>query len=133
MQITKIEGIGPAYAKKLKSIRINTTAKLLERGATRQGRKEIEKETGISQSQVLEWINRADLMRISGVGEEYSDLLEAAGVDTVRELARRRVDSLMASLESANYTRNLVRRLPSSSQVARWIETAKSLPPVISY
>jgi len=87
--LIKIEGIGEKYATKLKMVGVSTTNALLERGKTPQGRQELSEKTGISEKFILEWVNLADLFRIKGVGEQYSDLLEEAGVDTVVELAQR--------------------------------------------
>ena len=128
-----IEGIGPKYAKKLKAIGVSTTEKLLEMGATPAGRKELASKSGITDTLILEWVNLADLFRIKGVGEEYSDLLEEAGVDTVPELAQRNAENLYAKLQEVNAAKELVRRLPAQSQVANWIEQAKSLDRVVTY
>ena len=133
MHISKIEGIGPAYAEKLAAAGIKKVGDLLKHGATRYSRQRIAEDTGISASQILDWVNRADLMRIPGVGKEYSDLLEAAGVDTVRELANRRADNLFQKMANANKAIRRVRRLPSQGEVTAWIERAQQLPAVISY
>ncbi len=133
MQITKIEGIGPAYAEKLRAVGISKVNDLLKHAASRYHRQRISKETGISAGMILEWVNRADLMRVPGIGSEYSDLLEAAGVDTVRELANRRPDNLFQKMAIANKAVRRVRRLPSEGEVATWIERARQLPAVISY
>lgn len=132
-KLTKIEGIGEVYAAKLKAAGIDTVEKLLEAGATPKGRQELEEQTGIGHKLILEWVNLADLMRIKGVGEEYSDLLEEAGVDTVKELRSRNPDNLHTALVEVNREKNLVRRLPRRDQVADWIEQAKALPPKVSY
>lgn len=131
--ITAIEGIGGAYAKKLGEMGIKTTEALLERGASVKGRKEIAEKTGIGDAQILRWVNRADLFRVKGVGEEYSDLLEAAGVDTVPELARRAAANLHEKLVEVNTAKKLVRKMPTEAQVAGWIEQAKKLPRVMTY
>ena len=115
--IEKIEGIAEVYAQKLAEVGITTVEALLEKGATRQGRRDLAQRTGISEKLILEWVNRADLFRIKGIGEEYSDLLEAAGVDTVVELAQRNPDNLYDTLVSVNEAKKLVRRLPSREQV----------------
>jgi len=132
-KIEDIEGIGPAFANKLAKAGITNTDKLLKASATRKGRDETEAATGVDAKRLLKWANMADLMRISGVGEEYSDLLEAAGVDTVKELRTRRADNLAAKMAEVNAAKKLVRQLPSESQVARWVEQAKALDPLISY
>jgi predicted flap endonuclease-1-like 5' DNA nuclease len=132
-KIIDIEGIGPIYAQRLIEIGVSTTVKLLNRGATPKGREEITQKTGISSSLVLEWVNHADLFRIKGVGEEYSDLLEEAGVNTVPELAQRNPENLFARLQEVNKHKQLVRQLPSQDQVADWVEQAKMLPRKIQY
>lgn len=132
-KITEIEGIGEVYGPQLMAVGIATTEALLEKGATPQGRKAIEEATGISHDLLLKWINRADLFRIKGIGEEYSDLLEAAGVDTVPELAQRNPENLYAALQSVNAEKKLVRRLPALAQVSDWIEQAKKLPRAVTY
>jgi predicted flap endonuclease-1-like 5' DNA nuclease len=131
--IEEIEGIGPAYAAKLAVANIRTTAALLTACATRKGREETEAATGIDAGRLLKWANMADLMRISGVGEEYSELLEAAGVDTVKELRNRRADNLAAKMAEVNAKKKLVRQVPSQSQVEKWVAQAKTLDPAISY
>jgi len=131
--IDTIEGIGHKQATKLRKSRIRTVESLLKKGATRKGRKEIASVTDISEKLILEWVNRADLMRVRGVGEEYSDLLESAGVDTVKELRRRNPANLLAAMVEVNTTDNLVRRLPTEAMVARWVAHAAELDPVVSY
>lgn len=131
--LVRIEGIGEKYADKLANARIGTTQSLLARGATRKGRNEIAKLAGVDRKRVLSWVNRADLFRIKGVGEEYSDLLEAAGVDTVVELAQRNADSLFEKLIEVNQKRNLVRRTPALSTIRDWIGQAKQLPRVVEF
>ena len=131
--IDTIEGIGVKNATKLRKAKIRTTEALLKRGATKKGRKEIVESTGITDHYILEWVNRADLMRVKGVGEEYSDLLEAAGVDTVKELRNRNAANLLAKMVETNEKKKLVRRLPTLSMVERWVAHAKELPPVVTY
>lgn len=131
--LLKIEGVGEVYAKKLKDAGIANTDDLLEKGATPKGRQEIEAKTGISHALVLEWVNHVDLFRIKGIGEEYSDLLEAAGVDTVPELAQRKAENLYQKLAEVNEAKKLVRQLPTQAAVADWIEQAKQLPRVVTY
>lgn len=132
--LLKIEGIGPVYAQKLREkAGIRTVEALLEAGATPQGRKELEEKTGISGTLILEWVNLADLMRIKGVGEEYADLLEEAGVDTVRELQHRVPQNLWAKMQQINVEKHLVRRLPSLRMVEGWVEQARHLPPKVMY
>ena len=128
-----IEGIGPVYAAKLNAIGINNLLDLLERGAFPKGRKDIATAAEISHTLVLKWDNHVDLFRIKGVGSEYADLLEMAGVDTVVELAQRNPDNLFAKLGLVNEEKKLVRRLPVLNQVQEWVEQAKSLPRKINY
>jgi predicted flap endonuclease-1-like 5' DNA nuclease len=132
-KLTTVEGIGETYAEKLHNAGIATTGALLKKGATPQGRQALAEETGISDKLILEWINHADLFRIKGVGEEYADLLEEAGVDTVPELAQRNPANLHAKLREVNAAKKLVRRLPTAAQVTEWTEQAKALPRVINY
>ena len=131
--LVDIEGIGKIYADKMKAAGVTTTDGLLKIGATTKGRKELAMKSGISDAKILEWVNHADLYRIKGVGSEYSDLLEAAGVDTVPELAQRKAENLYQKMMEFNAKKKLVRRLPDVSQVADWIEQAKHLPRVIQY
>jgi predicted flap endonuclease-1-like 5' DNA nuclease len=132
-KLSKVEGIGEFYAQKLQAAGIATTQALLEKGASPQGRTEIAEKTGISEKLILEWVNHVDLFRIKGVGEEYSDLLEEAGVDTIPELAQRNPEHLHQKLVAVNQEKKLVRQLPTRSQVSDWIEQAKRLPRVITY
>ena len=132
-KIIDIEGIGPAYAAKLNAVKIYTTTDLLQAGATPQGRRELAEKTEISDKLILRWVNMADLFRIKGVGEEYSDLLEAAGVDTVVELSKRVPENLHAKMIEVNKTQNLVRRTPTLNDVGRWVQEAKILPRKIEY
>ena len=132
-KIEEIEGIGPTYAKKLVDAGIPTTDDLLEAGATPNGREDLAETTGISEKLILEWVNLADLMRIKGVGEEYSDLLEEAGVDTVAELARRNAENLYGKICEVNEEKNLVNRPPTLNAVKDWVEQAKTLPKKVEY
>jgi predicted flap endonuclease-1-like 5' DNA nuclease len=133
MRLEAIEGIGPVYAEKLRAAGIGSVNSLLKAGATPEGRQEIGEKTGIGHEYILDWVNRADLMRIRGVGEEYSDLLEKVGVDTVVELARRDPDNLYQRLLDVNADKRLVRRPPSRGMVTSWVEHAKDLPRFVSY
>ena len=131
--IIDIEGIGKTFTKKLKDNGINRTDQLLDRAASPKGRKEVAAATGIDESRILKWANMADLMRIKGVGEEYSELLEAAGVDTVKELRTRNAANLHAAMLEVNAKKKLVRQLPGAAAVARWVAQAKELKPVMTY
>lgn len=131
--IEQISGIGPAYGERLRAAGIRTTEALLRAGATPQGRQALAEQVGVSTDTILKWVNRADLMRIRGIGEQYSDLLEMAGVDTVPELARRNPENLHQKLAEVNAEKRLVRRLPTLEMVAGWIEQAKGLERVVSY
>ena len=132
-KLIDVEGIGAVYTGKLKNAGIATTGALLKVGATPKGRKDIAEKAEISDTLVLEWINHVDLFRISGVGEEYADLLEEAGVDTFPELAQRNPVNLYQKLVEVNGEKNLVRQLPGQSRVENWIEQAMKLPRVIYY
>lgn len=131
--ITTIEGIGPANAKKLRAAGIRSTDRLLAECGSKPGRRATAGECGIDEKLLLEWVNRADLMRVTGVGEEYSDLLERAGVDTVKELATRRPDNLHAKCLQVAAAGNVVRRAPSAGEVERWVAHAKRLKPAVSH
>lgn len=131
--IVDIEGIGGAYEAKLKAVGVATVEKLLEAGATPKGRKDLAEKAGISGDLILKWVNRADLYRIKGIGQEYSDLLEAAGVDTVVELAQRKAENLFAKMVEVNEAKKLVRKMPTQAQVAGWVDSAKALPRAVSY
>jgi len=133
MSIEDIEGIGATYAKKLIDTGIKTTDDLLESGSTPKGREDLVSKTGISAKLILEWVNLADLLRIKGVGEEYSDLLEEAGVDTVVELSRRIPDNLHTRILEVNKEKKLVRRPPTLNDIKQWVEQAKKLPRKVEY
>lgn len=133
MNIQDIEGIGATYAGKFKEANVQTTDDLLKKGGTSKGRAELASATGLTEKQILEWVNRADLYRIKGIGSEYADLLEAAGVDTVAELANRKAENLFEKLKTVNEEKKKVRDLPNVEQVGMWIEQAKSLPRAVEY
>ena len=132
-KIEEIEGIGPAYGAKLSEAGVKTTADLLREGAKPSGRKKLEAATGISGKMILEWCNHADLMRLKGVGKQFAELLEAAGVDTIKELRKRKADNLAAKMKEVNTAKKLARVSPSEKSIARWIEEAKTTEPAISY
>jgi predicted flap endonuclease-1-like 5' DNA nuclease len=131
--LSYVEGIGEVYSAKLKQVGVDSPQVLLERGATPQGRQELAEVTGITGTLILEWVNHVDLYRVKGVGSEYADLLEAAGVDTVVELAQRNPANLFDKLNEVNAEKDLVRKVPTSAQVEDWVTQAKSLPRVITY
>ena len=131
--LEKIEGIGPKFAKKLAAAGVKTTGGLLKAGADRKGRSALADKSGLSDTQILEWVNRADLIRVKGIGEEYSDLLEHSGVDTVPELAQRKPENLHAKMTEVNAAKKLVRQLPSVDAVKRWVAEAKGLPRVVTH
>jgi predicted flap endonuclease-1-like 5' DNA nuclease len=134
MKIEDVEGIGPAFAEKLIAAGVTTTDALLERGASDSGRSRLGGETGISEKLLLEWVNHADLMRLDGVGSEYADLLEAAGVDSCAELARRNAANLAQTFQELDAARpNTIRRIPSEETVRGWIEQADKLAKVVSH
>jgi predicted flap endonuclease-1-like 5' DNA nuclease len=133
MKIEEIEGIGPAYGEKLRGVGIDDTDELLEACRTKAGRGEVAEKSGISEELILKWSNHADLFRISGVGPEFAELLEAAGVDTVKELRNRNAANLAEKCAEVNAAKKLTRQVPSEKVVAGWIEQAKDLPPVLEY
>ncbi len=133
-RIIEIEGIGPSYKQTLKErAGITTTEALLEACKTPQRREELAAKTGFAEATLLKWANMADLFRIKGVGEEYSQLLEVSGVDTVVELAKRNAENLYAALKEANDRKPMVRRLPTLGQVQDWVKQAKALPRMLKY
>ena len=131
--IVEIEGIGEANGTKLKEAGAGTLEKLLELGASAKGREDLSAKTGISTKMLLEWVNRADLARVNGVGSEFADLLEAAGVDSVTELAQRNSSNLALRFAELNEERKLVRRIPTPSEIEGWIEQSKTLPKVVTH
>jgi len=132
-KIVDVEGIGSTYAAKLEKAGITTQEKLLKDGGEKKGRKAIAESSGISEKMILDWVNRADLNRIKGVGSEYADLLECSGVDTVPELAQRSAANLHAKMEEVNTAKKLVRKLPTADQVTEWVKQAKTLPRAVHH
>jgi len=132
-KIDRIEGVGAVYAEKLIAVGIKTVEQLLQKCATPKGRQELQEATGISDKLILKWTNHADLMRIKGVGGQFSELLEAAGVDTVKELKHRVPANLQAKLEEVNAEKKVVRRVPALKEVERMVAQAKELPAVVTY
>ena len=133
MNIESIEGIGPKYADMLKGAGIANTGQLLTAGAEPLGRKVLAERAGINESLILKWVNMSDLFRIKGVAGQYAELLEAAGVDTVKELRNRNAENLAEKMQEVNRAKRVVRQVPSAKVVAGWIEQAKTLAPAISY
>ena len=131
--IEEIEGIGPSFGEKLIAAGIKSTADFLNKCSAAKGRQAVAAETDISEKLILKWANHADLMRISGVGPEYAELLEGAGVDTVKELRRRNAANLAAHMAAVQEEKKLTRKAPGEKVVARWIEAAKGMEPKITY
>jgi predicted flap endonuclease-1-like 5' DNA nuclease len=131
--IAKIEGIGAAYAAKFATIGITTTRELLDRARDPTARATLAAASGVEEARILKWANMSDLMRVKGIGEEYSELLEAAGVDTVKELRTRKAENLAAKIAEVNAARKLVRAVPGPRLVGRWIDNAKTLAPLLKY
>ena len=132
-RIENIEGIGHAYGEALRAAGIKTVESLLDICCDRKSRRTIAEKTGISEKQLLKWVNMADLFRIRGVASQYAELLECAGVDTVRELAQRRPDSLHAKMVETNAAKKVVRQVPSLKIVASWVSSAKALPRKVTH
>ena len=132
-KIIDIEGVGEAYAEKLIAAGVTTTDALLEKCAAPAGRKALAEETGISDKLILKWTNHADLIRLHGVGPQFAELLEAAGVDTVKELAHRKAENLAAKMLEVNAEKKLVRRVPVVVEVQKMVDYAKELPGVLTY
>ena len=134
MKIEDVEGIGPVFAQKLKAAGVDTTDELLDRGGSKSGRANLAAASGLTETQLLEWVNHADLMRLNGVGSEYADLLEAAGVDSCAELAQRNAANLAQTFQELDAARpNWIRQIPGEATVAAWIAEAKSMEGVVSH
>jgi len=132
-KIEDVEGIGPTYGEKLRTVGVNNTDQLLSAGKTKKGRTELAQKTGISESLILKWVNMVDLYGIKGVGSEFSELLEASGVDTVKELKNRIAANLVKKITEVNAQKKLTRRVPTEAVVSDWIEQAKKLPAGVEY
>ncbi len=132
-KLTTIEGVGEVLAGKFKAAGVGSVETLLKKGASRQGRDTLSKQTGLDNSRLLKFVNHADLMRVKGIGGEYAELLEAAGVDTVPELAQRNSINLHAKMKEVNGQKKLVRQVAARSQVEEWIRQAKRLPRAVQY
>lgn len=132
-KLTTIEGVGPAIEAKLKAVGINSVEGLLKVCCEKSGRRDIAARTNIDEGKLLRFTNHADLMRIKGIGGEYSELLEAAGVDSCTELKQRRPDNLTAKMAEVNKTKKLVRQVPSLKMVEGWVAQAKTLKKVVNH
>ena len=132
-KLTSIQGIAEATETKLNAAGVTTVEELLEKGATPKGREEIAGKSGVPAAQILKFVNYADLFRIKGIAGQTAELLEAAGVDTVAELAQRNPANLSLKLKEVNDTKKLTGKVPAEKQVGEWIETAKTLPKLVSY
>ena len=132
-KIIDIQGIGPVYAEKLIAIGIETVEQLLEKGADAKGRQAIEEATGIRHDLVLTWVNHADLFRVKGIGPQFAELLEAAGVDTVKELRNRNAANLAAKMAEVNEEKHLTRRTPVEKEIQKFIDIAKELEPKVTH
>lgn len=132
-KLIEIEGIGSVNAAALEKAGVITVEELRQKGATPKGRTQLAEASGLKESMILKWINHADLFRINGIATQYAELLEAAGVDTVVELAHRKAENLYETMAKVNNEKNLVRKIPEVSQIAKWIEEAKTLPRMIEY
>ena len=132
-KITEIEGIGPVYQEKLAAAGVKTVEGILKAGATKAGRKKIAEESGLDESQILVWVNMADLFRIKGVASQFAELLKAAGVDTVKELRTRNAENLHAKLVEVQEEKKITRTVPALSQVTDFVEQAKALEPMVTY
>ena len=132
-KIIDIQGIGPVYAEKLVGIGIETVDQLLEKGADAKGRQAIEEATGIRHDLVLTWVNHADLFRVKGIGPQFAELLEAAGVDTVKELRNRNAANLAAKMAEVNEEKHLTRRTPVEKEIQKFIDLAKELEPKVTH
>jgi predicted flap endonuclease-1-like 5' DNA nuclease len=132
-KIIDVEGIGEVYSAKLIEVGINSVEQLLESSLTKKARAELAEKTGISEALILKWANHADLFRIKGVAGQYSELLEAAGVDTVKELRTRNAANLAAKMAELNETKHLCKRTPAEKEIAKYIGLAQKLEPVVTY
>jgi predicted flap endonuclease-1-like 5' DNA nuclease len=132
-KLSTIEGIGEVYEAKLKEVGLNSVEALLEACTTKKGRVDLAERADISEKLILKWANHADLFRVKGVAGEYAELLEASGVDTVPDLARRNAENLTAKMNEVNEVKKLVRNVPSLKQVEDWIEQAGKLPRLLEY
>ncbi len=132
-KIQDVEGIGPKYGQLLQAQGITTTEQLLTAGGGKADRKKLAAATGISEAQILKWVNMCDLFRINGVASQFAELLENAGVDTVKELRNRNADNLAAKMAEVNGQKHLCKTTPGATTIAKWVEEAKGLSPMVTY
>lgn len=132
-KIQDIEGIGPTYSKILVAQGISTSDDLLETCGSRKGRKELAKNTSLSESNILKWVNMCDLFRINGVASQFAELLEGSGIDTIKELRTRNAENLAEKMKQVNNKKHLCKMTPSANTITQWIEQAKDLQPMVSY
>ena len=132
-KISEIEGIGEVTAEKLAKSGIKTTEDLLSQCCAKKGRISAAEVTGCSEGQILKWTNMADLMRVSGIGGEFAELLKATGVDTIKEFRTRNAENLAAAMQTTNAEKKLTRTVPSSAMLQKWIDQAKTMEPMISH
>ena len=132
-KLSVIQGIGEAYEIKLKEVGINSVEMLLEACSLKKSRNELAKKTGITEKLILKWANHADLVRIKGIGGDYAELLDAAGVDTVPELSKRKPDNLLAKMLEVNEANKIVKKMPTQKQVEDWVRQAAELPRALKY
>jgi predicted flap endonuclease-1-like 5' DNA nuclease len=132
-RIDRIEGIGPSYRAKLEKVGIRNTRHLLDRAGTKRGRVALAAESGIEEKRILDWVNHADLMRLNGVGNQFAELLEATGVDSVKELRHRNAANLAKAMAELNQTKKLTRAVPTAVRIQKWIDAAKATEPAVTH
>jgi len=133
MKVEEIEGVSSVFAQRLAAAGVPTVEALLAQGSKSAERARLASSTGISEDLLLRWVNHADLMRVKGIGTEFSELLEAAGIDSCSELAQRRPENLHARLDEINKAKKLVRRAPTPNEVGKWVAEARHLPKVVTH
>jgi len=131
--IEVIEGIGPKYAETLRAAGVMNTGQLLAEGGERKRRVQLVERCGINEKLILRWVNMSDLFRIKGVAGQWAELLEASGVDTVKELGNRNPENLADRMREINKQKRLVKQVPNATQVRSWVDQAKKLPPAVTY
>jgi predicted flap endonuclease-1-like 5' DNA nuclease len=132
-KISEIEGIGPVYAEKLAAAGIDNTDQMLSKCGSAKGRTEVSGTSGVSTALLLKWADMADMMRISGVGRQFGELLKASGVDTIKELRTRRADNLAVKMAEVNAEKKLSKSVPNEKMIQAWIDAAKLMEPTISH